>query len=73
MLTDAVCEALGRDLQLPAISVGYAHYLYGLATGEDSPSTVSLTFPSPCAMGAVRAYETRRVKQRPSLQLRARR
>ena len=59
LLTDAVCESLDRDPTLPALSIGYVHLLHGLATAANSPPTLSLAFPSPCALGAVRAYETR--------------
>ena len=52
VLTDATCDTsdlLDDVPKLPAVAVGYAHYLAGLVNGPGTPPATSLTVPSPCA------------------------
>ena len=58
-LTDSDCETWGFSPRMPWVAVGYAYFLHGLLTGATPPSTVALTIPSPCTVGATRSFETR--------------
>jgi len=59
VLTDAVCESEGLAPRLPSMSLGYAYYLYNTITDPDAPTSITLTVPSPCAIGKLRSFETK--------------
>jgi hypothetical protein len=55
-LSDAVCEDLNVQPQLPALSLNYLYYLHSSFTSDAPPSNPTLTLLSPCDANAAKSF-----------------